>query len=323
MYTIQDATRDFISHCRFEKNLSLKTIKSYSIDLRQLTDFLMERKYPLKLPRITKTELREFLESISSLKPKSIKRKVATIKAMYNFLEFEDKISANPLRKMHIKIKEPRELPRVMDLKEISEILKVAYGQNQRVKLPESYAYFQTLRDVVVVELLFATGARVSEIANLKVEDVNITTGAVKIRGKGDKERIIQVCHKETLEALKRYYNVFSARMGHAGNFFLTNRLGKKLSEQSIRIIVRNLCRQASISRRITPHVFRHSFATLLLERDVDIKYIQLLLGHSSIMTTQIYTHVNREKQKRILETKHPRKELSMRALSLFPTQDN
>ncbi len=315
MYTIQNAIHDFIDHCRFEKNLSPKTIKSYSIDLKQLTGFLTERKYPLKVLRITKIELREFLESISSLKPKSIKRKVATIKAMFNFLEFEDRIPFNPLRKMLIKIKESRELPRIMDIREIAAIFGIAYDRNRTAKEVTSYSYFETMRDIIVLEMLFATGARVSEIANLKVEDLNISTGTVKIQGKGNKERIIQICNKETLKALNTYYTTFSAKMDHAGGFFLTNRLGKRLSEQSIRIMVRTLSRQASISKKVTPHMFRHSFATLLLEKDVDIKYIQLLLGHSSIMTTQIYTHVNREKQKRILETKHPRKDFTMGAI--------
>lgn len=323
MYTIHDAIDDFITHCRYEKNLSPKTIKSYGIDLAQMTRFLSHGNYSRKIVRIGKTELREFIESISFLKPKSIKRKVATIRALFNFLEFEDKIPSNPLRKMRIKIKEARDLPRVMDLKEISAVFKTAYGRHHNVKQKASYAYFRTLRDIVVVELLFATGARVSEIANLKVEDTDLTSGTVKIHGKGNKERIIQICNRETLDTLKRYRDDFKAKMDRAGGFFLTNRLDKRLSDQSIRIIVNDLCRQASISRKITPHVFRHSFATLLLERDVDIKYIQLLLGHSSIMTTQIYTHVNRERQKKILETKHPREEITMRAMPLFPLQDN
>jgi len=314
MYIIQTAIKEFIGHCKFEKNLSPKTIKSYSIDLKQLTEFLVERRYPLKVTRITKIELREFLESISSLKPKSIKRKVATIKAMFNYLEFEDKISSNPLRKMSIRIKEPQMLPRVMDIKEIVEIFKSAYTKKIRVRGTNKYAYSLALRDIAAVELLLATGARVSEIADLKTENIDFVTGSVKLSGKGNKERIIQICNKETLKALRDYYNVFSEKIGNAGGFFLINRLGRKLSDQSIRIIVKNLATQARISKHITPHVFRHSFATLLLEKDVDIKYIQHLLGHSSITTTQIYTHVNREKQRQILKTKHPRKDFSMRA---------
>lgn len=127
MYTIQTAIAEFLKHCRFEKNLSPKTIKSYSIDLKQLTNFLIAKSYSTEITGITKAELRGFLESISGLKPKSVKRKVAVIKAMFNYLEFEDKITANPLRKMRINIKEPKRLPKVMDIREIRKIFNSAY----------------------------------------------------------------------------------------------------------------------------------------------------------------------------------------------------
>ena len=123
MYTIQTAAGEFLKHCRFEKNLSQKTLKSYNIDLKQLACFLGKKNYSLRLTRVTKKELREYLEEISTLKPKSIKRKVATIKALFNYLEFEDKLSTNPIRKMRIKIKEPKALPKVMDIKEIEKFL--------------------------------------------------------------------------------------------------------------------------------------------------------------------------------------------------------
>lgn len=312
MYTIQSAITDFLKHCRFEKNLSPKTIKSYSIDLKQLTSFLNAKNYSMAITEITKNELREFLESISSLKPKSVKRKVATIKAMFNYLEFEDKITANPLRKMRIRIKEPKRLPKVMDIREIRKIFNSAYEENSLSANGSSYEFFETLRNIVVVELLFATGARVSEIANLKVDNIDTATGTITIKGKGNKERITQVCNYETLKILKDYHKLYYNRINNSGGFFLINRLGKKLSDQSIRMIVKKLACRAKLQKHITPHVFRHSFATLLLEKDVDIKYIQSMLGHSSIMTTQIYTHVNHAKQKKILRTKHPRKDFSM-----------
>jgi integrase/recombinase XerD len=231
---------------------------------------------------------------------------------MFNFLEYEDIILVNPLRKMQIRIKEPKMLPKVMDIGEVVKIFKTAYLSNTNIKNKNLYSYTESLRNIVVIELLFATGARVSEIAGLKCDSIDINTGALTIKGKGNKERIIQVCNKETLKALKDYYNLFADRIEKAGGYFLVNRIGRKLSDQSIRQIVKNLSNKAEIQKHITPHVFRHSFATLLLEKDVDIKYIQSMLGHSSIMTTQIYTHVNREKQKQILKTKHPRKDFSM-----------
>ena len=312
MYSLETATKEFIGHCKFEKNLSPKTVKAYEIDLKQLLQFLKTNKHPTQVLDITKVQLRGYLENISSLKPKSIKRKIATIKAMFNFLEFEDKITVNPLRKMRIKIKEPKQLPKVLDITEMKGIFKSAYEQKTGIENKKTYSYLKSIRDIVVLELLFATGARVSEIANLKIEQIDLALGAIILKGKGNKERMIQICNAETLKALKTYNHLFARQIKNSGNYFLTNRLGNKLSDQSIRTIVRKLKNKAGVERDITPHVFRHTFATLLLEKDVDIKYIQLLLGHSSIMTTQIYTHVNKAKQRQILKTKHPRKEFSM-----------
>lgn len=303
---------DFINHCKFEKNLSEKTIKAYSIDLAQFSAFLLEKNFESEISKITKLELRAYLEVISPLKPKTIKRKIATLKATFNFLEYEDRIVINPFRKMRIKITEAKVLPKVMDIKEITKIFKSAY-QNKSTFLDESsFSFLSSLRDIAVIELLFATGARVSEIANLKTENINLNSGIITIKGKGNKERIIQICNSETIGILKEYYRNFKQKIQNSGGNFLINRLGNKISDQSIRGIVRNLTKNAKINRNITPHVFRHSFATLLLEKDVDIKYIQSLLGHSTIMTTQIYTHVNRKKQRQIIKTKHPRRDFSM-----------
>ncbi len=140
---------------------------------------------------------------------------------------------------------------------------------------------------------------------------MDLSSGVITLKGKGDKERMIQICNSETIKVLNHYHRLFEDRINFSGGYFLINRLGKKLSDQSIRNLVKNLGRGA-VQKHITPHVFRHTFATLLLEKEVDIKYIQLLLGHSSIVTTQIYTHVNRTKQREILKAKHPRGELSL-----------
>jgi integrase/recombinase XerD len=225
MKTIQTSVKKFLSHCRFEKNLSPKTIKSYSIDLKQLFSFLITKNYSINIDEITKNELREFLESISSLKPKSVKRKIATIKAMFNYLEFEDIIIVNPFRKMYIKIKEPQKLPRVMDIIEIRKIFACAYQKHSLVVNSKPYKYFEKLRNIVIIELLFATGARVSEIANLKISNIDTGTGIIKLMGKGNKERIIQVCNYETLKILKDYYKLYIEKIYNSGGFFLINRL--------------------------------------------------------------------------------------------------
>lgn len=312
MTTLLCAIKDFLIHCEIEKKLSTKTLKAYGTDLNQFYNFIQSKKYDIEIIKITRIELREYLVFIGHLKPKSIKRKIATMKALFNYLESEDTVSINPFRKMRINIKEPKRLPFVMDIKEISKIFTVAYKYKDEEKDTASFSHFSAMRNTVIVELLFTTGARVSEIANLKTCFINTDTGSITIKGKGDKERGIQICNKETLTLLKQYHKLYNKKIEAAGNYFLINRLNKKLSEQSIRAVVKKLSGEAKISKHITPHMFRHSFATLLLEKDVDIKYIQSLLGHSSIMTTQIYTHVNREKQRQILRTKHPRKDFSM-----------
>ncbi len=307
METLQQATKAFLGHCQYEKNLDPKTIKAYGIDLKQLQAFLTKKDYPDRVTSINKSMLRDYIQSLSGVKPKTLKRKIASGKALFNFLEFEDIIPVNPFRKMKIHIREPKNLPGVMNIHEVEKIIQSAYKAKHNETALESYAYAEAVRNIAVIELLFATGARVSEISRLKAEYMDLHIGQIKVRGKGNKERIIQVCNKEALQALRDYYKCFHKKIKSGGGYFFINRFHQRLSEQSIRFLVKKHAKTAGLERRITPHAFRHSFATLLLEEDVDIKYIQHLLGHSSIVTTQIYTHVNSEKQKQILK-KHPRK---------------
>ena len=282
--TIKKSIQEFKLHCKMEKNLSPKTLKAYAIDLMQFSLFFRKKS---EMNAIDRIDIREFLGSMEQLKAKTIKRKIATIKSLFNYLEFEDKITINPFRKMRIRIKEEKKLPSVMNITEISRILRQVYSK--RSTLPaSSYSQFEYLRNIIVIELLFNTGARVSEIANLKSEHIQLENGAILIKGKGNKERILHICNYETSSVLKKYASQFRQKINDAGGYLLVNRFNKKLSDQSIRGIVRNVVKQTGITRHITPHIFRHSFATLLLEKDVDIRYIQQLLGHSSITTTQI-----------------------------------
>lgn len=310
--TLPSAITGFLNHCQLEKGLSEKTMKAYRIDLEQFESLFKSKQLCMDVVQISKTELREYLASLSNLKPKSIKRKLAVAKALFNYLEFEDWIPVNPFRKMRIRIREEKVLPSVMNLREISRILRNAYSRKMQFGDQDSWQLRAAIRDIVVLELLFTTGARVSEIAGLKTNHINLDSGSIILHGKGNKQRMIHICNKETLSVLKLYQSLFKDIILSNSKYFLINRLNKKLSDQSIRGIVKKYVQQAGLKRRITPHAFRHSFATLLLEKDVDIKYIQSLLGHSSITTTQIYTHVNRAKQKRILRSKHPREGMRM-----------
>jgi integrase/recombinase XerD len=311
MKTVSNANENFIFHCKYEKGLSSKTIKSYSSDIRQFMEFLHEKRHSKMIMDIDKNVLKDFLKFISDKKPKTIKRKVATLKAMFNFLEFEDEIEINPFRKMRIQIKEPKRLPSILNISEVQKILKTIYKTRDNIISHGLYAYKEAVRDIAVVELLFATGIRVSELCNLKLKDIGTNFSYIVVVGKGDKERVIQICNNETITALKIYLKEFIKLINKGDSLFI-NRLNNPLSPQSDRYMIRKFSILAGINKNITPHTFRHTFATLLLEEGVDIIYIQHLLGHSSIMTTQIYTHVNKVKQKQILRTKHPRKKFSL-----------
>lgn len=307
---LQEAVTQFLFHCRYEKNLSPKTLKAYSIDLRQFTEYLATNLEIATLAAVDKTALRAYIKSLfGPLKEKSVKRKVATLKALFHFLEREDAIAVNPFRKMDVRIKETRRLPRTIPLHDLKRLFKYLYRLKQDHPDRESYSYRALVRDIAVLETLFATGARVAEVCNLRDEDVDLRRGRVKILGKGGRERILQLCDEEVVAAVRDYRALWVAEVEGNGHFF-HNQLGGRLSEQSVRQGLRRHATAAGIGRRITPHLLRHSVATLLLEEGVDIRYIQHFLGHTSITTTQIYTEVNEQRQRKILAAKHPRRRL-------------
>lgn len=310
-----DLVKVFLFHCEFEKNLSIKTLNAYSIDLNQFTNHISQNKIQIqKIELIDKHIIREYLKSLSSFKAKTIKRKIATLKAFFNFLEYEDTILTNPFRKMKISIKEPLNLPKTMNLEEVKTILEGLYEKESKFS-DDSFEYKALIRDITVIEILFATGIRVSELCNLKLSDFDLNNGNIIVKGKGSKERLIQVCNEQSLHISKKYFNLFKTLIDDCGYFFV-NRLKNPLSEQSVRFMVKKHAKEFGIGKSITPHTFRHTFATLLLEENVNIKYIQHMLGHSSIITTQIYTHVNRKKQEQILTQFHPRNSIKIGGLN-------
>lgn len=166
------------------------------------------------------------------------------------------------------------------------------------------------IRHIAVLELLFATGIRISELCSIRNCDIDLKEGLILIHGKGSKERLIQIPNKSVLLSLRTYYD--SKSLSRNTKYFFTNRLDNRLSEQSVRFMIRKYTSMAGIEEKITPHMFRHTFATMLLEEDVDIRYIQKILGHSSIITTQIYTHVSSNKQRDILDRKNPRNKIKV-----------
>lgn len=225
------------------------------------------------------------------------------MKAFYTYLEEKQIISENPFRRIRTKFKEEKVLPRIIPKNDIERLLNYMYGQLRKQKGKN------ILRDLAVVEMFFATGARVYEISNIRIENIDMKTGSIYFNGKGRKERVIQIGEQSVIKLLQKYYEQNKAQIEKSGYFFV-NQKGDRFSEQSIRRMLKKYTKQSGISRNITPHMFRHSFATYLIEEGVDISCVQQILGHSSIKTTQIYIHVAAGIQAEILQKKHPRNKM-------------
>lgn len=301
MKNLQTIISEYLLFCNNQKRLDSKTIKAYKIDLTQFSDYQLND----FSKSIKPDSIEDFVSTLhQSYKPKTVRRKIASVKAFFHYLEYKDFILINPFNKLQIKFREPIVLPKVIPLHIIESFLFTLYKQEKLVTT--SFQAKCISRDIAVIELLFATGIRISELCSLKKSDIDFIERHVLINGKGSKERRIQIGNDDVILALENYQRYFKEEHITSKYFFI-NRINNRLSEQSVRYMIDKYAKLAAIELHITPHMFRHSFATYLLEEDVDIRYIQEMLGHSSINITQIYTHVTMAKQKNILTKKHPR----------------
>ncbi len=303
MYTLNSYIVEYLEYCECRKHLNKKTIKAYQIDLKQYRDFSSNS------PEIlSKNTVDLFITKLHrQYKPKTIKRKIASLKAFFHYLEYKELLEENPFAKLDLHFREAKTLPKTIPFHSIQKFLSTMYSQKSQAS--SEYELRCCTRDIAVIELLFATGIRISELCSLKPTDIDLESNNILIYGKGAKERILQIGNQEVISALATYQEIFKENISACGYFFV-NRLNHKLSDQSVRFMINRYASLAGIDQHITPHMFRHSFATLLLEQDVDIRYIQKMLGHSSISTTEIYTHVSNTKQKDILFHKHPRNQI-------------
>lgn len=307
MNTLNKIIIDYLQFCESQKRLSFKTLKAYRIDLFQFSNFTGD----CPIDAVNAKTLENYISTLHmSFKPKTVKRKIASVKALFHYLDFRELLENNPFNHIQIHFREPKVLPKTIPLSTMEVLLQTIHNQMHAAKTP--YQRKNVLRDAAVCELLFASGMRISELCSLHNEDISLSDGTILIYGKGSKERKLQLGSKEVLSILKRYKKNFSKQSSQS-DFFFVNQAGQPLSDQSIRRALNKYTKLAGIDLHITPHMFRHTFATGLLEADVDIRYIQEMLGHSSINTTEIYTHVTVSKQHDILMTKHPRSSFKIR----------
>ncbi len=306
MNNLQTLMEKYLEYCSTQKCLDEKTLKAYRIDLRQFSEQICTD----EIGEISSAMIEKHIASLHRhYQPKTAKRKIASLKAFFHFLEYKDMIEKNPLNKIHLHFREPIKLPKTIPLDIVEAFLSTIYTQRKTAKTV--YQRRNALRDVAAAELLFATGMRISELCSLDACDVNLHDGTILIYGKGDKERRIQIGSDAVLGILKEYRIDFNKEINQCNHFF-ANQNGTPLSDQSVRRMINKYTSLAAIDMHITPHMFRHTFATCLLEADVDIRYIQEMLGHSSINITEIYTHVAVHKQRDILRAKHPRKDFDL-----------
>jgi integrase/recombinase XerD len=293
----------FINYLRTERSLSENSIASYNFDLTKLFDFL-KRKKMISVKEIDDKALNDFLKIIKSsmnkndevFSVKSISRYISSFRTFFKFLEAENYIKNNPAENLEAP-KSSRALPEVLTIDEINKIL-------DSVNLSDKAG----LRDRAILETMYASGLRVSELTNLEISNIDFESGFLRVFGKGSKERIVPI-GKSALSFIAEYIKMLRDKIKNAKslNYVFLNLRGGKLSRMGVWNIVDEYCKKANIKKEVHPHTFRHSFATHLLEGGADIRIIQEMLGHSDISTTQIYTHIDKEYLIEIHKTFHPR----------------
>ncbi|GAB4203899.1 MAG: site-specific tyrosine recombinase XerD [Bacteroidia bacterium] len=299
MNTEKDVISQFKSHLLLEKNLSSHSVNAYLSDVTKLSQFLKDNYTAIDLINADKTHIKAFIQTLFQLEmePSSVNRILSGIKAFYNFLNYAQIIRHHPAEDIEAP-KTRRKLPVVLSVYEIEEMIK----QIDR-STPEGE------RNYAIIETLYGCGLRVSELVQLKISDINLKEEYIKVTGKGNKERWIPI-GIPAIKAIRNYYENHRKHIRtspkHEDILFL-NRFSRPLSRIMVFYIIKDLAQKAGINKNISPHTLRHSFATHLVEGGANIRAVQELLGHASITTTEIYTHIDREFLRENLLSYHPR----------------
>lgn len=296
--TMKEHIDDFLNYLSVERGLAKNSIDAYRRDLAKFARF-MEKRGIGDFDRVKRSDITDYLmaEKEKNFTTSTLSRNLVAIKMLFKYLTRE-KFVKEDVSGVIESPKTWKKLPDALSLQDVEALLK-APDQGE----------LQGARDKAIFEVMYATGMRVSETAGLKLIDVNMDVGFIKCTGKGQKERIVPI-GKKAQEAIKRYLEksrpVLTKKNSSEPNLFV-NRFGRPISRQSLWNLIKFYAREARIKKRLTPHVLRHSFATHILERGADLRIVQELLGHANIATTQIYTHINKDRLKSIHQKFHPR----------------
>lgn len=295
----QQALKDYQLYLQIERGLSKNSISSYSLDVEKLIIFLEEHKIIESPISISPEIIQQFIYDVAKkVNARSQSRLISGLRSFFNYLVFEDYIKGNPLELIESP-KIGRKLPDTLSEEEIDNIIKAI-----DLSKPEGE------RNRAMLETLYGCGLRVSELINLKISDLFFDEGFIKVTGKGDKERFVPI-----VGVTQKYINIYrnnirnhlNIQAGFEDTLFL-NRRGKQLTRAMIFTIIKQLAEKIGLNKNISPHTFRHSFATHLLQNNADLRSIQLMLGHESITTTEIYVHLDKSHLTKVVEKYHPRK---------------
>ncbi|TCO05976.1 site-specific tyrosine recombinase XerD [Natronoflexus pectinivorans] len=289
----------FRNYLKLEKGLSDNSIHAYITDLYKLVQFLKDKGYSLEPEKVTLSHLKEMMEWINSrgISPRTQARIISGIKSFYKFLLIEEKVEKDPTALLEAP-KVGRKLPEILSVEEIDTIINTV-----DTKKPEGQ------RNKAILETLYSCGLRVSELIDLRISNLFFESGFIKIEGKGSKERLVPISTKAIKEInlyLSEYRRNLKIHPEHEDILFL-NRRGKRLSRVMIFTIIKNITRKLNLEKNISPHTFRHSFATHLIDGGANLRAVQEMLGHESIITTEIYTHLDKEYLKNTIIQYHPR----------------
>ncbi len=278
----------FLSYLEVEKNYSSHTLLNYKIDLEEFSTFLGKT----AITDVDYSVLRRFLAQIrsKSLKPRSIARKLSSLRSFFKYLQREKIVSSNPAALL-VTPKLDKPLPHFLSEQEAIKMMDAP-----------SEDKVSQLRDKAIFETLYSTGIRVSELVGLDIDDVDFISNIIRVMGKGRKERLVPIGDK-ALEAIQRYID----RRSQKDNILFLNKNSTRLSTRGVSNIINKYVTKQAIAQHVTPHMFRHSFATHLLNAGADLRSVQELLGHVNLSTTQIYTHLTTDKLKKVYDSAHPR----------------
>ena len=291
---------EFKNYLKLERSLSNNSIDAYLLDIKKLTSFISENhSTSLSIKNINVSIIESFIKYLfkSESSTYSQARIVSGLKSFFNYLLLEEKIDINPMELIDAP-KLVRKLPETLSIQEIEIIINAVDLDSK-----------EGMRNKAILETLYSCGLRVSELVNLKVQNLFLDIGFIKVLGKGMKERLVPIGTKAA-ECISLYMNEYRKSIniseGFEGYLFI-NRRGKNLTRNMIFIIIKDLVKKAGLNKNISPHTFRHSFATHLIEGGADLRAVQEMLGHESITTTEIYTHLNKNYLKEVVNKFHPR----------------